>query len=139
MQQAIFLILGLVILGCALVVVISRNLFHSAIFLAFSFIGVAGLYLLLEAEFLAGIQILVYVGAVVTLIIFGIMLSRDLMDPKARPFNRLWPAAGLTAVLIFAVLTVVLWRVPWGPAVIAAPAPAGRQTARRPGERQGGT
>jgi NADH-quinone oxidoreductase subunit J len=97
----------------ALIVVASRNLFHSALFLAISFLGVAGLYFLLEAEFIAGIQILIYVGAIVTLIIFAIMLSRDLMDRKARSFNRQWLAAALAAALIFVVLALALLRVPW--------------------------
>ena len=82
LPQVIFIILSVVTLACAVVVVASRNLFHSALFLALAFVGVAGLYLLLEAEFLAGIQILIYVGAIVTLIIFAIMLSRDLMSKR---------------------------------------------------------
>jgi NADH:ubiquinone oxidoreductase subunit 6 (subunit J) len=118
--QVVFIILGLVTLGCALVVVVSRNLFHSAIFLAFAFVGVAGVYLLLQAEFLAGIQILVYVGAIVTLIVFAIMLSRDLMNPKVRASNRQWVAAAIAAALTFVVLILVLMRVQW-PAIGSEP------------------
>jgi NADH:ubiquinone oxidoreductase subunit 6 (subunit J) len=113
MESVIFIVLSIVVLGCALVVVASRNVFHSAIFLAFSFVGVAGLYLLMQAEFLAGIQILVYVGAIVTLIVFAIMLSRDLMDPSARAVNRQWAAAAAAGLLTFIVLAVVVTRVQW--------------------------
>ena len=119
MLQVIFIVLGVLTLACALVVTVSRNLFHSAVFLAFTFIGVAGLYLLLEAEFLAGIQILVYVGAIVTLIVFAIMVSRDLMNPKARTVNRQWGAAAVVAALIFVALVVAVLQVPWGPAAIS--------------------
>ncbi|MGQ9667416.1 MAG: NADH-quinone oxidoreductase subunit J family protein, partial [Anaerolineae bacterium] len=90
MAQAIFVVLSLITLGCALVVVTNRNVFHSALFLAFVFVGVAGLYFMLQAEFFAGIQVLIYVGAILTLIIFAIMLSRDLMNPTVRGFNRQW-------------------------------------------------
>ena len=121
MEQVIFIILGLVTLGCALVVVASRNLFHSAIFLAFSFVGVAGVYLMLQAEFLAGIQILIYVGAIVTLIIFAIMVSRDLGDPNARSSNRQWGASAITAGLILIVLVVVLLRAQWPMAATVMP------------------
>lgn len=123
MAQVIFIVLSLLVLGCALVVVTNRNLFLSALFLAFTFIGVAGIYLMLEAEFLAGIQILIYVGAVVTLIVFAIMLSRDLRDPLARAHNRQWMPAAIAALISFVVLFIVLLRVPW-PAV-TTPVPDG--------------
>ena len=113
MTQVIFIILGVLTLGCALVVVTSRNLFHSAIFLAFSFVGVAGVYLVLQAEFLAGIQILVYVGAIVTLIVFAIMLTRDLGDPKLRSSNTQWRISALVALAIFVVLAIVVTRIAW--------------------------
>ncbi|MBC7241585.1 MAG: NADH-quinone oxidoreductase subunit J [Anaerolineae bacterium] len=124
MAQAIFIILSLFILGCALVVVTNRNLFHSALYLVFVFIGVAGLYLMLQAEFFAGIQVLIYVGAILTLIIFAIMLSRDLMNPNVRGFNRQWWAAAIVAGLLFVVLAVVLVRAPWPAAPMGEPSPA---------------
>jgi len=118
-SQVIFIILSVLVLGCALAVVTNRNLFHSAIFLAITLVGIAGLYLLLEVEFLAGIQILIYVGAVVTLIIFAIMVSRDLMNPKARAMNRQWAAAAVAVALVFLVLVIALLQFPWGPAAIS--------------------
>ena len=124
MAQVIFIILGALILGCALVVVTNRNLFHSAVFLAFTFVGVAGIYFMLQAEFLAGIQILIYVGAIVTLIVFAIMLSRDLANPLARATNRQWMPAAIVAVLAFVVLVVVLLQIPWAETLAAPPANA---------------
>lgn len=77
-----FIVLGLVTLIAAYLVVASENLMHAALFLGLSFVGVAGIYLVLGAEFLAAAQILIYVGAITTMIVFGIMLS-DLRDLRA--------------------------------------------------------
>jgi NADH:ubiquinone oxidoreductase subunit 6 (subunit J) len=111
--QVIFIILSAVALVGALGVVLSRNLFHAAIFLVLSFVGVAGFYVLLEAEFLAMIQILVYVGAIAILIIFAIMLSRRLMSPDYRASNEQWLWALVAAVALFAILVIVLIQVDW--------------------------
>jgi NADH-quinone oxidoreductase subunit J len=111
--QVIFIILSAVALIGALGVVLSRNLFHAAIFLVLSFVGVAGFYVLLEAEFLAMIQILVYVGAISILIIFAIMLSRRLMSPDFRASNEQWLWALVAAVALFAILVIVLVQVDW--------------------------
>ena len=111
--QVIFIILSAVALIGALGVVLSRNLFHAAIFLVLSFVGVAGFYVLLEAEFLAMIQILVYVGAISILIIFAIMLSRRLMSPDFKASNEQWLWALVAAVALFAILVIVLIQVDW--------------------------
>jgi len=68
MLPFIFIIVSVITLGAALAVVTSISLFHSALFMILSFVGVAGLYVLLEAGFLAAVQILVYVGAISILI-----------------------------------------------------------------------
>ena len=113
MLQVVFIILSIITLGAALAVVTSKNLFHSALFLILSFVGVAGLYILLEAGFLAAVQILVYVGAISILIIFAIMLTRRLMAKDLVQRNAQWGISGLVAVLLFAVLGFVLLRVNW--------------------------
>lgn len=77
-----FFALGLMTLIAGYLVVTSANLMHAALFMGLSFVGVAGIYVVLGAEFLAAAQILVYVGAITTLIVFGIMLS-NLQDLKA--------------------------------------------------------
>ena len=113
MLQLVFIILSIITLGAALAVVTSKNLFHSALFLILSFVGVAGLYILLEAGFLAVVQIMVYVGAIAILIIFAIMLTRRLMSKELVQSNAQWGISGLVAVLLFAVLGFVLLRVDW--------------------------
>ena len=118
-QIVVFIILSLVTLGAALAVVTSKNLFHSALFLILSFVGVASLYVLLEAPFLAAVQILVYVGAIAILIIFAIMLTRRLMAKDLVQRNAQWGWAALGAVLLFVALGLILIRVNW-PVVEAA-------------------
>ena len=111
MSHVVFLVLSAVALIGALGVVTVRNLFHAALFLVLSFVGVAGFYILLEAEFLAMVQLLVYVGAISILIIFAVMLSRRIMSPEVKALNEQWifglvAGAALLAVLIFVILNV---------------------------------
>jgi NADH-quinone oxidoreductase subunit J len=113
MLQLVFIILSIITLGAALAVVSNKNLFHSALFLILSFVGVAGLYVLLEAGFLAAVQILIYVGAISILIIFAIMLTRRLMAKELVQRNAQWGISALVALLLFAVLGLVLLRVNW--------------------------
>ncbi|GAB4566278.1 MAG: NADH-quinone oxidoreductase subunit J [Anaerolineae bacterium] len=113
MLQLVFVLISAAVLGFALMVVTSRNLFHSALFLAASFLAMAGLFVLLEAEFLAVVQILVYVGAISTLIVFAIMLSRGGMQPDQRSFNDQWPGVAVGAALLAVFLVMIVTRVPW--------------------------
>ena len=83
MTTAIFILFSLMVLGGGLLVVTSRNLIHSAGALILSLFGVAGFYVLLEAGFLAAIQVLVYIGAIAVLIIFAVMLTRKVMEGVA--------------------------------------------------------
>lgn len=75
-MDVVFLIISIITILSSIMVVHSKKLVHSAVYLAGTFIGTAGLFILLKAEFIAWIQVLVYVGAVVTLILFTIMLTR---------------------------------------------------------------
>ena len=75
-QMIGFGLLALVLLGSALGVVLTRNLVHSVLFLALTLVATAGVYLFLEAEFLAGVQVLLYAGGVAVLTIFAVMLTR---------------------------------------------------------------
>lgn len=111
--QGVFILLSAVTLGAALGVVTNRNLFHSALLMILAFVGVAGLYLLLEAGFLAAVQVLIYVGAIAILIIFAVMLTRGLMLGKERQINEQWAFAAIAALLLFGLLAVVLLRVGW--------------------------
>jgi NADH-quinone oxidoreductase subunit J len=127
MQQVIFVILSLVTLGAAVMVVLSRSLFRSALWLILAFAGIATLFVLLQAEFLAVVQILIYIGAISILIIFAIMLSRGVMDPYEPRFNSQWGLAVGFGALLFVVLGAIMLRVPWPVNVVDVPADAIQQ------------
>ena len=107
--NAIFVLLALVAVGSALLVVTTRNMVHAALWLVVTLGAIAGVYLLLAAEFLAWVQVLIYVGAVVVLLLFALMLTRAPTGPQPDlNRGRIIPAAfvaGLVAVLL--VTTVV--------------------------------
>ncbi|HVZ79444.1 MAG TPA: NADH-quinone oxidoreductase subunit J [bacterium] len=103
MTQTIFYILSAVILAGALLTVTLRNLYHCALALALTMFCIAGVYLYLGWEFLAAVQVLIYVGAVTVLIIFGIMLTRRVMDEHNPAMNR-QVAGALLVVAAFALM-----------------------------------
>jgi NADH:ubiquinone oxidoreductase subunit 6 (subunit J) len=121
-SQVVFVAIALFTAVAGLMVVVSPNLFHSALALVGTLFGVAGIYILLEAEFIAVSQVLVYVGAVATLIAFTIMLTRSMMFGTTSPINRQWGKAALFAILFFSALLGFLGGVPW--AATAAPVTA---------------
>jgi len=97
------------ILAVAILTVTVRNLFHAAIFLAFTLLGVSIIYFFLRAEFLAGIQILLYVGAIMTLVIFAIMLTSRIGDPEVPQSNRQRiPVLILIAISAFFLIGAIL-------------------------------
>ena len=104
--MTIFLLLSALILGSALAVVMVKNLIHSALWLIASFFGVGALYLLMEAEFIAVVQVLVYVGAISILILFAIMLTRHVTGEGIRQLYRRWWVALLVAAALFGLLIV---------------------------------
>lgn len=108
LPQAVFLAIAAFTALCSLIVVINRNLFYSALALVGTLFGVAGVYVLLEAEFLAVAQVLVYVGAIATLITFAIMLTRGIMFGSTSPMNRQVVPVAIMAVLFFLVMGGVL-------------------------------
>ncbi|MBI1977608.1 MAG: NADH-quinone oxidoreductase subunit J [Candidatus Omnitrophica bacterium] len=103
------------ILVLAVLTVTTRNLFHSAIFLAFTLIGVACIYFFLRAEFLGGVQILLYVGAIMTLVIFAIMLTAKMGDPSIPQSNRqrlpVFLALAALAFLLVPQIVKTSWKV----------------------------
>lgn len=123
--QGIYIALAAATLASAYAVVAAPKLVHSALWLGASFVGVAGIFIVLEADFLAAAQILIYVGAITTMILFGIMLSdiRDLRPPVEGPWWRRGlivlanPRRGLAPLLASVGFAVALWavarRAPW--------------------------
>ena len=105
----IFYILAGVILGSALLAVTARKIFRSAIYLLFSLIGIAGLYFYLSYEFIAAVQIVVYVGGIVVLIIFSIFLTHESGGEMPVPARARVLFSGLSGCFGFA-LTMYLIR-----------------------------
>ena len=96
----LFWIFAVILVGAALLVVGFRNIVHSALALALLFAMAAGIYVLLNAEFIAIVQILIYVGAVTILILFALMLTRIAGRTQTNPTNRLWPVAALICIVV---------------------------------------
>jgi NADH-quinone oxidoreductase subunit J len=130
----VFVLISALIIGSGVMVVTVRNVIHSALWLITSFFGVGALYLLMEAEFVAVIQVLVYVGAISILVLFAIMLTRHVTGEGVRQLYQRWWLGLLTALALFGVIivpTVSLqqWNiVPPGPQVPAGQ-PSGLITA----------
>ena len=98
MDTILFYLFAALVLGGGILTITRRNAVHSAIFLILSLLGVAGLYLLQSAEFLFAVQIVLYVGGIMVLFLFVIMLVNLDQAAKERQFNRQWWVA-LAAVL----------------------------------------
>jgi NADH-quinone oxidoreductase subunit J len=102
-----------VTLGGGLMAVSARNLIRAALGLIISLVGIAGIYFVLEAEFVAVVQILVYVGAISILILFAVMLTRGLMKRDLPAQNAQWIAAIFISLLMFAALLYVVISTNW--------------------------
>lgn len=122
-QQFFFIIFSAMTLIAALRVVTTGNLFHAALWLILTLAGVATLFILLEAGLLAAVQVLVYIGAISILIIFAIMLTRDVANPKQKRLNSWSSVAAIASVALLIVLAQVIGVFPWKAAALAeAPA-----------------
>ena len=105
MIQFLFLLIAVLGVVTALGTVLARNLVHAALFLVAFFFTVACQFVLLEAEFLAAIQVLVYIGAVAIIMMFGIMLTRNIQGDDTTTLSGAWSIPALVAgVCIFGVL-----------------------------------
>ena len=129
MNIAFGLLALLVLVGAAWVVSL-RNLFRAALSLGLVLLGVAGIFLLLEAEFLAFVQILVYVGAILVLIVFAIMLTARLQGAPSVPASRQRIPAAIAAGALFLILGLstqaLLWPAQPAEEAIQAAALGGR-------------
>ncbi|HTP00678.1 MAG TPA: NADH-quinone oxidoreductase subunit J [Anaerolineales bacterium] len=101
LAQIVFLVVAAVILGSALLVVTTRNLIHAALWLIVTLFGVAVLYALLNAGFLAVVQVVIYIGAIAILFIFAVMLTRADLRDRAPQLNRGWWLNIILALLTF--------------------------------------
>jgi len=106
-----FWILAIVGIIAALAVVLLRDVFRAALSLVLCFLTVAGIYITLSADFLAAVQVLIYVGAISVLIILAIMLTREVQ--RGSPSNRLRIPAFIVALLFFGGVTFAMLNTTW--------------------------
>lgn len=118
--QILFILIAAATLGSALMVVITRNLVHAALWLIVSLFGIAVFYVMLNAAFLAVAQVVIYIGAIAILMIFAIMLTRRVVQETGSQVNANWPWAVLTAAVLFGGL---LWILPLWAGFEAVPQP----------------
>ncbi|UCF78814.1 MAG: NADH-quinone oxidoreductase subunit J [Candidatus Eiseniibacteriota bacterium] len=109
----VFKMLAALALLFAVLSVTLRNVFHCALALAAMFILLSGVFVLLDADFLAVVQVLIYVGAVVILMIFAIVLTEKITSETVRQTNQLLVPGFLVCVATLAGALYVLTRVPW--------------------------
>jgi NADH-quinone oxidoreductase subunit J len=108
-QNIFFAIIAVVATAAALRLVTTSNVVHAALYLMIVLASVAATFVILAAEFIAASQVLVYIGAIVVLLLFGVMLTRARIgeDPEL-DYDTKWPGA-LVAVFLFAVMGYSLW------------------------------
>jgi len=111
MEDLLFYIFAAIVIGSAAVVVLSKNIMYSAFSLLFTFFGIAGLYVLLFADFVALTQIMVYIGGILVLIIFGVMLTTKItgVDIKTGTTGKVQLITSLIVVAIIAVTLIILF------------------------------
>ena len=107
-KDVVFVVLAVLALGSGVLVVTARNVIHAALWLVVTFGALAGVYLLLTAEFVAWVQVLIYVGAIVVLLLFGAMLTRAPIAPAQDLDSGNRPAAAVVALAAAATLVTLL-------------------------------
>ena len=124
-ETAAFWGLSVLLIGSALAVVLSKNLFHAVLWLALALTGTAGVFLLLDAEFLAAVQLLLYAGGVVTIAVFAIVVTERLIGETLTQTNRrIAGGAIVSAALCFVIISTVMQR----PLALTRPAMTGDLT-----------
>lgn len=113
MDTFIIYMIGIGACVFALLTVLSRDIFHSAVWLALSLLSVAGIYFYLDAEFLGIIQVLVYIGGIITLFIFAIKLTAKIGDKTILQANRQTLASALVSIAVFCLLFKIMISHPW--------------------------
>ena len=113
MAEYLFLFMAALVIASAFWVVFSPNLIHSAVSLLFTLFGTAGLYIFLYADFIAGTQIVIYVGGILVLIIFGVMLTSKIDSPSIASSSANQFIGGMGAFAIFVIQVAVIFNTPW--------------------------
>jgi NADH-quinone oxidoreductase subunit J len=128
-EAVVFWLFAIVTVGSAAVVVLSRTLIYSAFALLFTFFGVAGLYVLLGADFLAAVQLLVYVGGILVLLLFGVMLTHKIYDLDLKSETTQLLPGVIVAAGLFIILAATALRTQWA-ATPRTPAPTTNEIGR---------
>jgi len=103
--------LAVILVGSALAVVLTKNLFHAVLWLALALTGTAGVFLLLDAEFLAAVQLLLYAGGIVTIVVFAIVVTERLVGERISQTSRRIAAGAIVAAgILAAVVSAVMER-----------------------------
>lgn len=118
--QVLFILFSFITLAGGLYTVVARNLFHAALGLIVTLAGVAALYALLEASFLAAAQVAIYIGAISILIIFAVMLTRSVMGRNPGKDWWTYTVTAIVCLLLLLVLLTTLFRFSWPQATQAA-------------------
>lgn len=127
---AIFYGVAALVLGSALYVVLGKNLVHCAFALVAAFFGVAVFYVYLGADFLAGAQVLIYVGGILTLLLFGVMLTNRIYNLNISSGAIQVVPGALSAGLVFALLVWIIQSVEWGALDVGDPGPTSESIGR---------
>ncbi len=123
-EQITFWALALLTVGPAVMVVTARNIFHAGLWLLPTLMGVAGFYLVLGSDFLSAIQVLIYVGGIMVLLLFAVLMTRRIADPETRVRNRQTGWALLCGAAVAALLIVAMKK-EFGGVLAISQAPAG--------------
>ena len=115
-----FWVIAVITLGAALMMVLNKNIFHSALYMIVTFLGVAAIYVMLQADFMAGVQILVYGGAIAIFIVFGVMLTQRGNMKQTNLFSKSAALAGLVSLGLIVINAVMVLKTNW-PLSTAAP------------------
>ena len=104
--------LSVVLVGSALAVVLTKNLFHAVLWLALALTGTAGVFLLLDAEFLAAVQLLLYAGGIVTVMVFAIVVTERLVGERISQTSRRLTGGGIVAIALASLIVNAVMRRP---------------------------
>ncbi len=113
LTEVVFWLVAVFTIVSASFVVLNNQLLYSAIALLFSLFGVAGLYIFLWADFIAGIQLLVYIGGINVLIIFGIMLTNKISSVRLSQTNVQQGVGAVVALWLLILISLVISKTPW--------------------------
>ena len=113
MAEFCFYFIALSTCAFALLTVISRDVFHSAVWLAMTLLSISGVYFYLAAEFLGVVQILVYVGGIITLFVFAIKLTARIGDASFKQTNQQVAVSGAVCIIFLALLFKIVGQNPW--------------------------